>query len=197
MIPVLSTRSGSQPISNRGWALRYVTTPLASKLTGLSTEKLREWTSRRALVPPDVRPRQQGSPAKFNWQTVLVLRIAVTMRDRFHVELQAHRALFASLRTELRRRSFIALWGQSLALSGSGEWTLVDDAGSVPSEDALLIRLDPHLRVLSVSFSLPDLASTPSQLDLFSLPNVHRAKLQDHGSRGRRPSATASRRRSA
>ena len=36
--------------------MRLVTTPVASKLTGLSTEKLREWTSRRALVPADVRP---------------------------------------------------------------------------------------------------------------------------------------------
>lgn len=81
--------------------MRLVTTPVASKLTGLSTEKLREWTSRRALVPADVRPKRKGSPAKFGWQTVLVLRIAVLLRDCFNLELQANRTSFASLKKEL------------------------------------------------------------------------------------------------
>lgn len=177
--------------------LHYVTTPTASKLTGLSTEKLREWTSRRALVPADVRPKQQGSPAKFSWQTILVLRIAVALRDRFHLELQAHRDLFAGLRNELRSRSFVALWGQSLALGGDGAWTFIDDAGPIPNDDTLLIRLDSHLRVLSVGFALPDPATAPGQLDLFSLPNMH--GIMERGCRRPRPSAStvAVRRRSA
>lgn len=119
------------------------------------------------------------------------------MRDRFHVELQAHRGLFASLRSELRGRSFVSLRGQSLALDGSGDWTLIDDATTVLSKDALLIRLDPHLRALSASVALPDAAGAPRQLDLFSLPSAHGASLQDHRSRGRQPSTILNRRRSA
>jgi len=74
--------------------LRFVTAPIAAKLVGLSTDKLREWTSRRALVPADVRPKAKGSPAQFSWQTVLVLRIAVLLREDFHLELQAHKSSF-------------------------------------------------------------------------------------------------------
>ena len=52
--------------------LRYVTTPVASRLTGLSTGKLREWTGRRTLFPADVRPKQRGSPAKCRWRWILM-----------------------------------------------------------------------------------------------------------------------------
>jgi hypothetical protein len=137
-------------------------------LTGLSTTTLREWTSRRALIPADVPPRTQGSPAKYNWQTILLLRLAVTMRDRFHLELQAHRGLFGSLRAALRQKSFIALWDQALALHGGDDWALVDEANSLPlRDDTLIIRLNPHLLVLSEGFALPNPARAVGQLNLF------------------------------
>jgi hypothetical protein len=88
--------------------MRVVSTRDATRLTGLSANKLREWTSRRALIRPDIRP-SQGSPAKFSWQAILLLRIAATLRDGFHLELQAYRPLFASLRSGLRKTSFVAL----------------------------------------------------------------------------------------
>lgn len=147
-------------------------TPIASQLTGLSTDKLREWTSRRALVPADQRPKRKGSPAKFSWQTVLVLRVAVLLRDQFSLELQAHKASFANLRILLRSQSFIALWGKRLALGPCGTWSLLDNDAWVPEPDALLITLDPHLLVLRDGFALPG-ASEERQLDLFSLPIVH------------------------
>lgn len=77
--------------------MQLVTTRDATRLTGLSTEQLREWTSRRALIPPDVGPKGHGSPARYCWQTILLLRLAVTLRDRFKLELQAHRDLFSEL----------------------------------------------------------------------------------------------------
>ena len=89
--------------------MRSVPTPRACQLSGLSTEKLREWTSRRALVPADVRPKGKGSPARFSWQTILVLRISVLLRDQFSLELQAHKVSFDKLRKALRSKSFIAL----------------------------------------------------------------------------------------
>ena len=129
-------------------SLRFVTTPVASRLTGLSTEKLREWTSRRALVPADVRPKQKGSPAKFSWQTILILRIAVLLRAQFRLELQAHQASFSNLRHELRTKSFIGLWGHRLALASGGRWEFLDEGVTAPEGDALLIHLDPHLAIL-------------------------------------------------
>lgn len=197
MIPILVIRSGFVPDLGLENNLRYAPTPVASKLTGLSTDKLREWTSRRALVPADIRPKQQGSPAKFSWQTILVLRIAVTLRDRFHLELQAHRRLFTSLRKELRSKSFIARWGQSLVVSGGGNWTLVDNEDTFPCDDVLVVRLDPHLKALSAGFALPTPASAPNQFDLFSLPRVREGKRKESAAHRQRPSESTSRRRSA
>jgi hypothetical protein len=152
--------------------MRYVGTPVASALTGLSTEKLREWTSRRAIVPADVRPKKQGSPAQFSWQTILVLRIAATLREKFHLELEAHKSVLNDLRQHLRKTSFIALWGQKLALLSDGGWKLVDEKIDVPGDAALLIRLDTHLARISLGFALPNPTGRDGQLELFSLPSV-------------------------
>lgn len=153
--------------------MRYATTRQASQLTGLSVEMLREWTIRRALIPADIRPRRKGSPAKYTWQTILVLRLAVTLRSRFHLELQAHKALFDSLRRELRGKSFIALWDYSLVMHGGKHWSFLDNGyDRFVDGDAILIRLDPHLRALSAGFALPEPASTPGQLDLFPVQAV-------------------------
>ena len=147
--------------------MRLVPTRQALQLTGLSAPTLREWTSRRALIPADVPPKNQGSPAQYSWQTMLLLRLAVTLRDRFHLELQAHRSLFASLRRGLRGRSFIALWDKTLALYGHDEWHLVDADADPLRQDAVVILLNPHLHILSEGFALPKPAAVAGQLDLF------------------------------
>lgn len=136
--------------------MQLVTTRDATKLTGLSTEQLREWTSRRALIPPDVKPKGHGSPARYSWQTILMLRLAVVLRDRFRLELQAHRALFTQLGAGLAHTSFLSLWGKALALHGGTQWSLIDPRDEEAfTDDCILLRLDPHLRHLSDSFSLP------------------------------------------
>lgn len=89
----------------------FVPTRRATTLTGLSTTKLREWTRRRTLIPADIPPKIQGSPAQYSWQTILLLRLAVTLRERFHLELQAHREIFRRLGCDLQERPFLALWG--------------------------------------------------------------------------------------
>ena len=156
--------------------MRLVKTPDATVLTGLSTATLREWTSRRALIPADVPPKGKGSPAGFTWQTILLLRIAVTLRDRFHLELQPHRCLFASLKAVLRRTSFLGLWGKTLALRGGSDWTLVDQAETTPlNEDAVIIRLDPHLEALSIGFALPRPMRSPGQLELFPTRSIEQS----------------------
>jgi len=151
--------------------VRLVPTPVVSQLTGLSTEKLREWTSRRALIPADVRPKQRGSPAQFSWQTILILRLAVLLRDQFAVELQSYKKAFATLRKELRSTSFIALWGRCLAFGPQGG-VLLEEGSPLVGVDAIFIRLNPHLEAIRDGFSLPDAAAAAMQLDLFSLASM-------------------------
>lgn len=147
--------------------MQLVTTRDAAQLTGLSTEQLREWTSRRALILPDVKPKGHGSPACYSWQTILLLRLAVVLRDRFKMELHAHRDLFADLSSGLARASFLSLWGKSIVLYGEAKWAVVDphDEG-VDMNDCIVLRLDSHLQRLSESFALPQL-SAPGQFQLF------------------------------
>lgn len=148
--------------------MRLVPTRQTLQLTGLSAPTLREWTSRRALIPADVPPKSQGSSAQYSWQTVLLLRLAATLRDRFHLELQAHRSVFASLRQDLRGRSFIALWDKAIALHGRDEWLLIEETRVEPlRQDAVIILLNPHLLILSEGFALPKPESVAGQLDLF------------------------------
>lgn len=166
--------------------MRLVPTRQALQLTGLSAPTLREWTSRRALIPADVPPKNQGSPARYSWQTILLLRLAVTLRERFHIELQAHRSLFASLRRGLQGRSFIALWDRALELHGGDEWLLVDEARTEPPlQDAMVVLLNSHLLVLSEGFSLPKPVGFAGQLALFPATPV--------GEQARRPTPLASR----
>jgi hypothetical protein len=97
----------------------------------------------------------------------LLLRLAVVLRDRFKLELHAHRDLFAELGAGLARTSFLSLWGKSLALYGGAKWAMVDprDEG-LAIDDCIVLRLDPHLQQLSDSFSLPKPAA-PGQFQLF------------------------------
>jgi hypothetical protein len=135
-------------------------------LTGLTADQLREWTVRRGLVQPDEPAQKRGSEARFSWQTLLVLRLAVVLRTRFHVELQAHRELLASARRLLRDASFPGLWGGTLAIYGLTRCQLFSARTPLPSseEDVILLRLNRHLEALSQGFGLPE---PISQLSLF------------------------------
>jgi hypothetical protein len=75
--------------------------------------------------------------------------------------------LFSSLGRGLSRASFLSLWGRSLAFHGGDAWSLLDPA-DLPhaADDFIVLRLDPHLRVLSATFSLPQ-PVTMSQFQLF------------------------------
>lgn len=134
-------------------------------LTGLSADQLREWTVRRAFIQPDVPAQKRGSEAKFSWQTVLLLRLAMVLRTRFRVELQAHRDLLVTSRGLLDGASFPALWGATLAIYDLRRCELLTARSVLAgNEDAVLLRLDRHLEVLSQGFGLPD---PTSQMPLF------------------------------
>ena len=155
--------------------MRLVPTRQALQLTGLTPATLREWTSRRALIPADVPPRSQGSSAQYSWQTILVLRLALTLKERFCLELMAHRDIFTSLQRGLKGRSFIALWDHVFALRGPTDWALIEKADERSFEvDSIVLRLNPHLEVLAIGFALPDPRRAAGQLDLFPATLVER-----------------------
>lgn len=153
--------------------MRLVPTRQALKLTGLTPVKLREWSSRRALIPADHPPKSQGSSAQYSWQTILVLRLAMTLKEKFCLELKAHREVFTSLRFSLKGHSFIALWDHVLALRGASDWILMKEGSEETLRaDAIIVRLNPHLEVLAVGFALPHPRRAESQLDLFPAMTV-------------------------
>ena len=137
-------------------------------LTGLTADQLREWTGRRGLIHPDSRPCGPGSRARYAWQTVLLLRLAIVLKERFHVQLQAHRELFAGLREDLDGTSFLSLRGKAIALYDFRSWDLIDLQSRVlGSGDVILLKLDPHLEVLSFGFPVPQPTTWSRQFQLF------------------------------
>ncbi|WP_076728727.1 hypothetical protein [Methylobacterium radiotolerans] len=142
------------------------------RLTGLSADQLREWTVRRGLIQPDIPASRQGQQAQFGWQTVLLLRLAVVMRTRFHIELQAHRNLLTRARELLDGRSFPSLWGSRLVILGLEECELLGANETAPSDrDAILLRLNDHLETLSQGFGVPE---PIAQLQLFPAIGLRR-----------------------
>jgi DNA-binding transcriptional MerR regulator len=140
------------------------------KLTGLSANQLREWTHRRGLVKPDIRPAGPGTLALYSWQTVLVLRLAVEMRDAFRMELQTHKNLLDGLAQRLAGVSFPALAGCRLACYAGGEWALLRPGEQPrPQRSVVLLRLDPHLDILAAEF---DRQEPLRQLPLFPAVQV-------------------------
>lgn len=156
MMPV--NKADGYDAHSLGWEMRLIESREVQALTGLSANQLREWTGRRALVAPDVQPQGRGNRARFSWQTVLVLRLAVVLKE-FHIELTAHRSLFAGLKRQLARTSFLSLRGKILAVGGREQWQLCDVkaiGGAAELGDVLLLPLTPHLRILSRKFGLAD-----------------------------------------
>lgn len=137
------------------------------RLTGLTADQLREWTTRRGLIEPDAKPNGPGSRARYSWQTVLLLRVAVVLKEGFHIELQAQREVFAALSRRLFKASFPALRGTALALGADGVSDIVSvgELGAL-ARDVLILHLDPHLDVLATEFGL---AEPMRQLPLFPI----------------------------
>lgn len=136
-------------------------------LTGLTADQLREWSHRRDLVPPDVAAEGPGRPALYSWQTVLLLRIAVVLRERFRIELQAHKHLLHALRDLFSGVPFPTLRGRVLALRAMEHGELLSEGMvrvGVGDPDTLFLRLDPHLDVLEADFAPQD---ETRQLPLF------------------------------
>ncbi len=150
--------------------MRLIQAKEVQALTGLSQDQLREWTRRRGLIPPDIIPQGPGSRALFSWQTVLLLRIAVVLKEKLHVELQAYRENFAKLRCLIAEKSFLSLGGSGLLLLSDGSVKLTSSSVENASVcDGLFVQLDPHLGILSTGFGEIEASR---QLPLFPISAV-------------------------
>jgi hypothetical protein len=77
------------------------------------------------------------------------------------------------MRQHLRGQSFIALWGKFLVLYGEGQWSLVDaSSDGCIADNAVYIRLDPHLHALAAGFAFKSPAIAAGQMDLFPVQAV-------------------------
>jgi hypothetical protein len=175
MIPI--SRMGMMPDLQEG-AVRLIKSRDVLRLTGLSADQLREWTVRRALIQPDVPAAKQGQQALFSWQTVLLLRLAVILRSRFHVELAVHRDLFVSARELVQHRSFPALWGSTLAIYDLARCELLSARDVAGEEDVILLRLNTHLEALSQGFGVTE---PIAQLPLFPAVGLRRSEDEASG----------------
>lgn len=147
--------------------MRLIQAGEVQKLTGLTSDQLREWTSRRGLIEPDLKPSGPGTRARFAWQSVLLLRVAVVLKERFHVELQSQKTLFSALSVRLGKTSFPALRETALILESDDDFDIVPLETlrhSMAKGDRLILSLDPHLDVLSTQFGMSE---PMQQLPLF------------------------------
>jgi hypothetical protein len=139
--------------------MRFIQAGEVQKLTGLTSDQLREWTSRRGLIEADLKPNGPGTRARFAWQSVLLLRIAVVLKERFHVELQSQKPLFSALSVRLGKTSFPALRETVLVLEPDGGFYIIPRGAvrhMMAKDDCLILSLDPHLDVLSTQFGMPE-----------------------------------------
>lgn len=148
-----------------------ITAKEVQRLTGLTSSQLREWTSRRCLVQPDMLPSGPGTRARYSWQTVMVLRLAASLKGVFHVELQAHQDLFARLSAFLSKQPFQSLAGHVLYVHANGDFELNDAAcPRAFNDDAIVLCLAPHLNVLSAEFDMTPFTIQRTHFTATSVP---------------------------
>lgn len=133
-------------------------------LTGLSPSQLREWTSRRGIIPVDEPARGRGKHARYAWNTVLALRVLVELHSTFGVEIAAWANLGTRLRDSLAGTSPIGLYGKCLQIRGS-DFDIIATPLGTPVNATITVPLDSHLEVLAVGLGVP---LPPAQLSLFS-----------------------------
>lgn len=133
-------------------------------LTGLSPSQLREWTSRRGILPADQPARGRGKHAQYAWNTVLVLRLLVELHQRFRVEIAAWAGPATTLRNSLSGTSPIALYGKYVAIL-QGKISVVGSPIIAADTAMITVPLDPHLEAMALGLGV---APPPAQLSLFS-----------------------------
>jgi len=138
--------------------MRLVGSREATIVTDLSADRLREWTGRRGLVSPDIPAHGKGTQARFSWQTLLVLRLAATLRDRLHVELSAYKSTLRLLQVRLAGEPFHGLTGCFVMLDVEQAMLLRSpDASYVATPEGFcVLSLQPHLDAIASAIGVTE-----------------------------------------
>ena len=145
--------------------MRLVGSREAQALTDLSADQIREWTGRRGLIKPDVPACGKGTQARFSWRTLLLLRLAGTIRSHLHVELEGHRSAFFSLQEQLQNHAFHPLLNRWLVMAaGRSSLERLNNIDIVGNSPALIVSLAPHLEIISNGLGIVE---PMAQLPLF------------------------------
>jgi len=134
----------------------------AARLAGVTVHQLREWCTRRDILPPDVPGAGRGRHALFSWQTVLAVRLLHELSQRFGVEVGAWRGAIRAFRTSVDGRSFPILWS-AYAQFSDRDHAILTTSPSIDEGSLLILPLAPHLQAIAQDFALPP----ESQLPLF------------------------------
>lgn len=132
-------------------------------MTGLSASQLREWTSRRGILPADQPARGRGKHAQYAWNTVLVLRLLAELHGSYGVEIAAWSALAKRVRDDLAAASPLSLYGKYLQIR-CDEHEVTATPSATPRSASITIPLNPHLEALATGLGVPP---PPAQLSLF------------------------------
>ncbi len=129
----------------------------ATVLTGLTPHQLREWCgrSRRGILPADVLPGGPGRNALYSWQTLLTLRLLLSLQKGFGVELTKYAQAAVELRAQLQGISFPSLWPVSAVFQTHLTVDLSTNPAELLKQGGLALPLAPHLTVLATALSLP------------------------------------------
>lgn len=145
-------------------ALPLATARSVVALTGLSQDQLREWTGRRGIIAPDVRPKGPGTRALYSWQTVLLLRVTITLKSKFFIELTASGPLLAAISAKLKGLRFSEVRNTVLVIHDSNSFDLIEEWNPIAVRDgAIVIPLEPHLNALFGTFAM----ESPPQLSFW------------------------------
>jgi hypothetical protein len=126
----------------------------ATKLTGLSSNQLREWCGRREILEPDIAPSGPGRHALYGWQTLLVLRVLLVLQEEFGVEVVAWAKAARRFRKLVDKRSFPSLTTAWVFFADCNQAVLLESIKRGSRVDAgLLLPLKPHLDVLATAFA--------------------------------------------
>lgn len=132
-------------------------------LAGLTPSQLRDWTSRRGIVPADRPAAGRGQHAAYAWGTVLALRIVAELHTEFGVEIAFWAKTGVRLRDALAAVAPLALYGKCLWV-GRGTFGITSGVSGGPAGTVIMVPLDPHLEALAIGLGF---APSAVQLNLF------------------------------
>src|SRR5687767_7809507 len=120
----------------------YVQAGAAARIAGITDHQLKEWCTRRALLPPDVPARGKGNHALFGWRSLLALRLLAVIHHEFGGTVTHWGPLLDKFRGQIEGTSFPSLFGKFALYDG--ERIKVVDRVVATAFSSLTLPLEEH-----------------------------------------------------